>query len=447
MNAARRVCFMIMPYGTKSTDAVPGTGVPAINFDALWDRALRPAIEQLGYEPVRADQDVGSLIIHEMIERLYFSDLVLAEMTIPNGNVYYEVGIRHACKGTGCVLLAADWSRQLFDVAQMRTVRYPLAATEVDAAAGQAIKDVILQRVPPLVAGSSPMYDVLPGYPDDVDPARAKVMRRQLEVLSEFQMRTSQLRVAPREARAQMTKKLLADYGNSADMPPAIVHGLLKLFENAGEWQCILDLVATLPPASARQPNITELTNLAKSKLGNHVEAIAALEALIRESGPTSEREGLLGGRYKKLAAQATGVDKQRHLNNAIKHYEAGMMLDLNDYYPSSNLPRLYRQRAFKGDAEKATATAQAVYFACQRARQRGTPDDWLKPTLLGAAFDAGDVDAAEGLYQDILQEDPVAWKLETTINDLETSLQYVPDQSKRAALSELLQKMRALIS
>lgn len=48
-------------------------------------------------------------------------------MTIPNGNVYYEVGVRHAAKKTGCVLLAADWSKQLFDVAQMRTVRYPLS--------------------------------------------------------------------------------------------------------------------------------------------------------------------------------------------------------------------------------------------------------------------------------------------------------------------------------
>jgi hypothetical protein len=75
---------------------------------------------------VRADQDTGALIISQMLERLYSADLVLADLTIANSNVYYEVGIRHAAKEEGCVLLAADWSRQLFDVAQMRTVRYPL---------------------------------------------------------------------------------------------------------------------------------------------------------------------------------------------------------------------------------------------------------------------------------------------------------------------------------
>jgi hypothetical protein len=39
---------------------------------------------------------------------------------------------RHAAQEKGCVLLAADWSKQLFDVAQMRTVRYPLPKGDID---------------------------------------------------------------------------------------------------------------------------------------------------------------------------------------------------------------------------------------------------------------------------------------------------------------------------
>src|SRR6516165_8717414 len=120
-------CFMIMPYGKKPTQAEAGPDIPAaIDFNALWDRAYAPVIDALGYEPVRADQDTGALIVKQMMERLYFADLVLAEMTIPNGNVYYEVGIRHAAKEKGCVLLAAEWSKRLFDTAQFRMVRYPL---------------------------------------------------------------------------------------------------------------------------------------------------------------------------------------------------------------------------------------------------------------------------------------------------------------------------------
>jgi hypothetical protein len=87
--------------------------------------ALRPAIESLNYTPVRADQDLGGLIIPEMIERLAISDLVIADVSIPNPNVYYELGIRHACQRRGCVLIAAEWAKPLFDIQQMRQLRYP----------------------------------------------------------------------------------------------------------------------------------------------------------------------------------------------------------------------------------------------------------------------------------------------------------------------------------
>ena len=62
-----RVCFMVMPFGTKPTGAEPGKGPAQINFNALWDKALLPMIRDLGFTPVRADQDAGSLIIQSMI--------------------------------------------------------------------------------------------------------------------------------------------------------------------------------------------------------------------------------------------------------------------------------------------------------------------------------------------------------------------------------------------
>ena len=164
------VCFMIMPYGRKPTQAEPGQGPAEIDFNALWDRGYVPVIKELGYEPVRADQDTGALIIGQMLERLYFADLVLADMTIPNGNVYYEVGIRHAAQKTGCVLLAADWSKQLFDVMQMRTVRYPLPEGNVTDKTASALHAKIKGGIVALRDGLSPMHQSIPGYPANVDP-------------------------------------------------------------------------------------------------------------------------------------------------------------------------------------------------------------------------------------------------------------------------------------
>src|SRR3954468_11313797 len=141
------LCFMIMPFGRKATQVAAGRGPAEIDFNALWDRGYVPVINELGYEPVRADQDTGALIISQMLQRLYFADLVLAEMTIPNGNVYYEVGIRHAAKQTGCVLLAADWSKPLFDVAQMRPVRYPLPEGNVTEDTAKAFRTAISDKI------------------------------------------------------------------------------------------------------------------------------------------------------------------------------------------------------------------------------------------------------------------------------------------------------------
>jgi hypothetical protein len=195
-----------------------------------------------------------------------------------------------------------------------------------------------------------------------------------------------------------------------------------------------------------QQAGLVELTALATSKVGRHAEAIGLLNTLIQSAGPSSEREGLLGGRYKELYRRATSAaDKRRYLNELITHYELGMMLDLNDYYPSSNLPRHYRLRAGPGDLDKAVSAAQIVYVACQRAKRRNSADEFLKPTLLGAAFDAGDVGAAQALYDEIAATDIAGWHLETTLPDLELSLDYVKDPERRAALSAIIDQLRLL--
>src|SRR5689334_11582052 len=122
---------MVMPFARKPT-GITERDVPAeVDFDALWERVYQPVLEDLGYQAVRADRDVGALIISQMIQRLAIADLVVADVTIANANVYYEVGVRHAAKATGCVLVGADWARPVFDLEQMRALRFPLPDGDV----------------------------------------------------------------------------------------------------------------------------------------------------------------------------------------------------------------------------------------------------------------------------------------------------------------------------
>jgi tetratricopeptide (TPR) repeat protein len=442
------VCFMIMPYGRKATQAEPGRGPAEIDFNALWDRGYVPTIKSLGYEPVRADQDTGALIVSQMLERLYFADLVLADMTIANGNVYYEVGIRHAAQKMGCVLLAADWSKQLFDVVQMRTVRYPLPEgniTEVTAAAMQA---AIKNEITSLRDGISPMHQSIPGYPTNVDPGKATTMRDQLAVLAAFQTKVRVVRAAPPGERMRRAQELIATEGH----PPAtypIALALLTLLRDSvvtvADWNVVLDFVGNLPVHFANESEILEIRAFAAAQAGNNTQAIAELQTLIDLTGPTPERLGLMGGRYKRLikAATASDAEKRQALAKAIDCYERGMELDLNAYYCSSNLPRLYRTRARAGDEERAQTALRLAIAACERAKRLNVADEWLRPTLLAAAFDLGDPDKAEELADDVTAEGQAAWKVQSVLGDLEASIVQVTDAAKRVRLSAVIDRIK----
>ena len=442
------VCFMIMPYGKKPTQAEPGRGPAEIDFNALWDHGYVPTIKTLGYEPVRADQDTGGLIISQMLERLYFADLVLADMTIPNGNVYYEVGVRHAARKTGCVLLAADWSKQLFDVVQMRTVRYPLPEGNITDATAAPFQTAIKDGITVLRDGISPMHQSLPGYPTNVDMAKATTTRDQLTELAAFQAKVRAVRAAPAKTRVQLAQQLVASEGNPPASYPRALALVLLLRDSVDaptDWAIVLDFVHKLPKKFADEPEMQENRAFAAAQTGNDLQAIGELETLIQVAGPTPERLGLMGGRYKRLAKTAASEAEQRRaLATAIEYYEKGMELDLNAYYCSSNLPRLYRTRARAGDEERAQTVLRLVIAACERAKRLNLAGEWLRPTLLAAAFDLGDADKADELSDQVIDEGQSRWKVNSVLGDLENSALQVSDAAKRARLFAVIDRIKA---
>jgi hypothetical protein len=168
---------------------------------------------------------------------------------------------------------------------------------------------------------------------------------------------------------------------------------------------------------------------------------------MIESEGPTAERLGLLGGRYKELLRKAaTDGDRGWYLTLAIESYEQGMLLDLNGYYAASNLPRLYRERNGAGDGERASEAQLVTLRACNRAIQLGIADEWARPTLLGCAFDRGDVAEARRVLAEVEREGADTWKLDTTIADLATDVANQRDDEVRAGLEEVLASLRKLL-
>ena len=438
----RPICFMIMPYGTKPASAAPGSAAPdKVNFDRLWEAALRPAIDKAGYEPVRANEDIGALIITEMIERLAISDLVLADVSIPNGNVYYEVGIRHAAQKQGCIMTAATWSKPLFDIDQMRQIRYPLPVESISDETATEVIQIVEVAIPVMSVGDSPFYQVFPQYPQ-YDAQRATAFKKSLEELSRFQAEIIAARSATGDECRTRALELRKRYYTGGPIQKAVAVELLYTLRDCTDWTTTLAFIDTLPEDLRLSPLVKEQRALAQSKSGDHETAIGGLRELIATSGDTSERRGLLGGRYKKRwNTTHTPLD----LDRAIAEYETGMKLDLNDYYPASNLARLYRTRKRKGDEDKARISAAVTVTACERARLRKSTDEWLNPTLLGAAFDAGDVEKSQELAAQVASDGPAAWKLETTLADCRTAAQLY-EEPRRSELLDIVGQLRALL-
>ena len=330
----RPVAFMVMPFRERTVPSPP-EGAPAkIDCDALWDKAFRPALEDLGYLAIRADIEIGTVIVKDMLERLALAELVLADLTLPNGNVYYEVGLRHVAKRTHCVLIAANWSKQLFDTDQIRTDRYPRKDGSVPDEEAEAIRKVLVEVIPKKKDSPTPYYEFVTGKQDST------VFREQIEKISDFQaeVRTVRLMKDKEERRTKVGE--LRDHFTPASFDlPEVALELITLVRDSLGWEELLEYVDTLPPAFQKRPFIKEQIFLAQSNLGDHQKAIEGLKSLIQLQGDSAERRGLIGGRYKRLWRKSRGERRKSdeeepdlaeigYLDSAIENYTLGMESD-----------------------------------------------------------------------------------------------------------------------
>lgn len=107
----KKVCFVVSPIGS------PGTP-ERIHADWLLDGIINPlfAVHYRHYEVIRADKmPAPGMIDSQIIEHLLDADLVIADITTLNPNVFYEIGIRHA-NGGPIIHLVLDGNPIPFDV-------------------------------------------------------------------------------------------------------------------------------------------------------------------------------------------------------------------------------------------------------------------------------------------------------------------------------------------
>ncbi len=111
-------CFVISEFGADEKTRIERT--------QMLKHLVKKVCEPMGYIVQRADDidDLGP-ITHSIIERLLDDDLVVADLTGLNPNVFYELAVRHAARKPVITLMTAGESIP-FDVKDVRTVFYDL---------------------------------------------------------------------------------------------------------------------------------------------------------------------------------------------------------------------------------------------------------------------------------------------------------------------------------
>src|SRR5499425_1412546 len=123
--------FVAMPFGTKQNSAKQD-----IDFNRIYEEYIRPALEGAGFEVFRADEEQRAGNIRtDMFQELLMADLVVADLTINNPNVWYELGVRHALRSRGVILINGGTPTPAFDIYANRKLVYGLvdgALTKLD---------------------------------------------------------------------------------------------------------------------------------------------------------------------------------------------------------------------------------------------------------------------------------------------------------------------------
>lgn len=109
-------------------------------FDSLYSQAIKPVCERVGVEVHRADDVAGpGAIVADIARLISEANIVIAEITPDNANVFFEVGL--ACAIGKPTILLARRDRQLpFDVSPFRAILYE------DSIAGKASVEAHLER-------------------------------------------------------------------------------------------------------------------------------------------------------------------------------------------------------------------------------------------------------------------------------------------------------------
>ncbi|PKP61689.1 DUF4071 domain-containing protein [Candidatus Atribacteria bacterium HGW-Atribacteria-1] len=408
-------CFIIMPFGRKTDESGR-----VVEFDQVYDTIIKPAVEEAGLNPIRADEEfLGGIIHKSMFERLIICEYAIADLTTANANVFYELGVRHGIRPHSTILTFAKGMRLPFDVALLRALPYKLDSFGIPVEADIHRKK-IMERLKECrnPIDDSPVFQLVSNIPR-INIARLKTdtFRDTVEYSHDMKNR---LRMA-RSKNSNEVAKIEQELGSIIDVDFGIIIDLFLSYRAVEDWQSMVNLVSNMPPMLIQTVLVQEQLGFAHNRLDNHTEAEHVLTTVISKYGASSETNGILGRVYKDLWKKNVEAGQTRiadgFLQKAIESYLQGFEADWRDAYPGVNAVTLMEMT--EPVDRRQEHLLPVVRYAVERRLAAKHPDYWDFATLLELNVLLRDQIQANKSLSKALTEIRETWEPKTTANNI----------------------------
>jgi hypothetical protein len=220
-------CFVISPIGAEDSDT-------RRRADQVLKHVIAPVAEALHYRVTRADKIAEPGIINsQVIQHIVEDDLVIADLTDMNPNVFYELAIRHALRRPYVQIMQKGQTIP-FDIAGVRTIFFDHKDLDsVDDAKRQIIAQInSIEKQPGLVDSPVSVSLDLQVLKQSSDPSQrsvAEVIDQLSDLRREFlSFKDDALKVMSVEKRGGLSERGLSNLYKQLGV---VRHDAIKILE------------------------------------------------------------------------------------------------------------------------------------------------------------------------------------------------------------------------
>ena len=340
--------FVVMPFGKKK-----GTDGQPFDFNAIYSVLIKPALEEAGFEPFRADEETASGdILTDMFQELLLADMVLCDLSIDNANAFYELGIRHALRKRGVVHIQAGRAYMPFDIFNVRTLPYHITREGVpDPEYIRSDIKAIARMVRDTWASDrdavhSPIYNLLSGLKE---PER-KSLQTPLATgfWREYKEWKEKVNIAQRQKHIGDILLLTEEIRNPLIREEA-VGDVGRALANLGKYELALAQFRKGLEVNSANLEFRREEAFHLNRIGRVDEAIVKIENILNDFPNDGESITYLGRIYKEMWATSwkrirnpnekmrIAFESYHWLIKSVDIYMKGFKIDLNEYYPGIN--------------------------------------------------------------------------------------------------------------